>query len=200
MSFLSKLLGRRTPDQREYVLAMAEMAAESDRTYRGMIDTYNSDVAIGLLSVPQEGAGAVPTGRGLYKARLYGALFMVMAYAKAVTPAPDVEEFMNLATGVALDPLQDPAGPHLDREEAKSFTVAYLTAVFRAMGAAFQAGTWLPGDARPEHLALAEYLHEALAESIGAQAYTPEVRERFSTMIEGNTAMAMNHARRWGAS
>ena len=97
MSFLSKLLGRRTPDQRKYVLAMAEMAAESDRTYRGMIDTYNSDVAIGLLSVPQEGTGAVPTGRGLYKARLYGALFMVMAYAKAVTPAPDVEEFMNLA-------------------------------------------------------------------------------------------------------
>ena len=82
MSFLKKLFGRQKPEKIEYVKAMAEMAAESERTYRGMIETYNSDVALGILSVPSSSA-VLPTGRGIYKARLFGALFMVMAHVKS---------------------------------------------------------------------------------------------------------------------
>lgn len=197
MSFLNKFFGRQKLGKIEYVKAMVEMAAESERTYRGMIDAYNSDVELGLLS-RSSGTSAVPTGRGIYKARLFGALFMVVAYTKSVAQSQaESEEMLNMATGVALEPLQGPGGPRLDREEAKSFTLAYLTSTFEAMVAAFDAGPLLPSSAQRQHLVLADHLHDALTESIGAQHYTAEVRERFTVMVQGNTAMAMNHARRW---
>ena len=196
MSFLRKLFGRQKPDEIEYVKAMAEMAAESERTYRGMIETYNSDVELGMLSVPS-GSTVLPTGRGIYKARLFGALFMVMAYAKSAHSQAEKQEMLNVATGIALEPLQGQHVPRLDPEEAKSFTTAYITSTFKAMIAAFDAGPLLPGSAQQEHLALADHLHDDIAESIGTEDYTTEVRERFAVMVQGNPAMAMNHARRW---
>ena len=102
-----------------------------------------------------------------------------------------------MATGFALEPLQGQGVPRLDREEAKDFTMAYLTSTFKAMTAAFGAGPLLPGSAEQEHLTLADHLHDALAESIGTEHYTAEVRERFAVMVQGNIAMAMNHASRW---
>ena len=45
MSFLKKLFGIDKPKLPEYLSAMTEMADESERTYRGMIQTYNEDVA-----------------------------------------------------------------------------------------------------------------------------------------------------------
>lgn len=196
MSLFKKLFGRAAPNKIEYVRAMAEMAAESERTYRGMIETYNSDVQLGLLSAPSSPTVS-PTGLGIYKARLFGALFMVMAYVKSTQSQAEREEMMNIATGVALEPLQGQREPHLDREEAKSFTMPYLTSTFKAMVAAFRAGPFLPDSAQQEHVALADHLHEALAESIGPEHYTTEVRERFDVMVQGNAAIAMNHAARW---
>ncbi len=104
---------------------------------------------------------------------------------------------LNLATGFALEPLQGQGDVRLDREEAKSFALAHLSSVLKAIIAAFKAGPFLPEFAKPEHLALAHHLHDALAESIGSEHYTAEVRERFDITIQANTAMAMNHARRW---
>lgn len=196
MSFLNKLFGRQTPDKLEYMKAMAEMAAESERTYRGMIDTYNSDVELGLLSA-SAGSNVSPTGRGIYKARLFGALFMVVAYVKSTQSQVEGEEMMNVATGVALEPLQGQGEVRLAREEAKLFTMPYCISAFKAMAAAFNAGPLLPGSAKQEHLALADHLHDALTESIGSTHYTAEVRERFAVMVQANTAMAINHARRW---
>ena len=196
MSFFKRLFGRKTPDKVKYIEAMAEMAAESERTYRSMIDTYNSDIELGLLSTP-DCSTVVPTARGIYKARLFGSLFMVMAYAKSTQSMAESEEMMNIATGVALEPLQEPDVLCLDRDEAKAFTMTYLITTFKAMTAAFAAGPLLPGAARPEHIALADQLHDALAESIGTKQYTPEMRERFAVMVHGNTAMSMNHAGRW---
>lgn len=198
MSFLKGLFGRQKPDKIECVKAMAELAAESERTYRGMIETYNSEVDLGMLSVPS-GSTILPTGRGIYKARLFGALFMVMAYAKSAHSQAETEEMMNVATGVALESLQGYGVSHLDREEAKSFTMAYLISTFKAMIAAFDAGPLLPGSPQQEHLALANHLHDALAESVGTEDYTTEVRERFAVMVQGNTAKAMNQARQFMA-
>jgi hypothetical protein len=195
MSFFKRLFGRPAPDNFEYVKAMAEMAAEAERTYRGMIDIYNEEVSDGILLPP--GPLVAPTGRGIYKARLFGALFMVMAYARSTQADSETEDLMNIATGVALEPLQGPDEPRLDREVAESFTVPYLASTVRAMIAAFNAGPLLPAQPRNEHLALAEHLHEALAESIGLESYTAEVRERFAVMVECNTGTAMNHAARW---
>jgi hypothetical protein len=177
---------------------MAEMTAESERTYRGMIEKYNADVSLGMLSVPF-GLTVLPTGRGIYKARLFGALFVVMAYLKSAHSEAENWEMVNLATGVALEPPQGQGVPCLTREEARSFTMAYLISTLKAMTAAFAAGPFLPGSAKREHLALADHLHDALAESIGTENYTTDVRERFAVPVQGNTAMAMNHARRWMA-
>ncbi len=196
MSFLKKLFGRYKSGKMEYVNAMAEMAAESERTYRGMIKTYNSDVELGILSFAS-GSAVLPIGRGIYKARLFGALFTVVAYMKSAHSEEETMEIMNVATGVALEPLQGHGVPSLDREEAKSFAMDYLVPTFKAMIAAFDAGPFLPGAAEQAHITLADHLHDALAESIGTENYTVEVRDRFAVMVQGNIDMAMNHARLW---
>ena len=95
MSFLGRLFGRTEPDEIEYLKAMLEMVSEAERTYRGMLNTYNSDVADGILP----GTAISPTGPCLYRARLYGALFMVAAFTKVARPE-DAMEFMNAATGL----------------------------------------------------------------------------------------------------
>lgn len=199
MGLFKRLFGLQRPDKMEYVQAMAEMAREAERTYRGMIATYNQDIHLGLLAAPSK-APLGPTGRGVYKARLFGALFMAMAYARSGPSQQEVEEMVNVATGVALESLQGSSDIRVSREEAKALTMPYLTSVMKAMIAAFNAGTFLPGTAGPEHIALTEHLHDALAESIGRERYTAEVRERFAAILYGNVAMALNHASRWVAS
>lgn len=197
MSFLKKLFGVKKPDKYEYIRAMAEMAAELERTHCGMVDTYNADVELGLLSPPSTRVASVPTGRGIYKARLYAALFMVYAYSKSGHPQAEVKEMMNVATGIALEPLVGGKEPRLDRDEAKSFAMAYLIPTLDAIVAAFEAGPMVPGQLAEEHITLADQLHDALAESIGIDGYTPEVRDRFAPLILGNVASTMAHAIKW---
>ena len=197
MSFLKKLFGVDKPDKHEYVQAMVEMAAESERTHRGMINLYNADIELGLMSVPSTSAAIIPTVRGIYKARLFGALFIAYAYAKSGHADADVNEMVNVATGVMLEPLVGGGEPSLDRDEAKSFAMAYLKPTLKAIIAAFKAGPLLPGRLTEEHNTLADQLHEALAESIGVDFYTPEVREHFAIAILGNVTAAMAHAIKW---
>lgn len=197
MSFLKKLLGVKKPDKYEYTRAMAEMATESERTHRGMVNTYNSDVELGRLSAPLTSVASVPTGRGIYKARLYAALFMVYAYARSGRSDGEVTEMLNVATGIALEPLVGREEPRLDREEAESLTTAYLIPTLKAIPAAFEAGPMVPGRLVEEHITLTDQLHDALAESIGGNAYTPAVRDRFSHLVQSNVASAMAHAVKW---
>ena len=197
MSFLKKLFGVDKPDKHEYVQAMVEMAAESERTHRGMVSSYNADIELGLLPVPSTSATIIPTGRGIYKARLFGALFIAYAYAESGHAEVDVNEMVNVATGVALEPLVGGGEPSLDRDDAKSFAMAYLKPTLIAIIAAFKAGPLLSGHLAEEHNTLADQLHEALAESIGVHLYTPQVRENFAIAILGNVTAAMAHAIKW---
>lgn len=198
MSFFKKLFGRQTPRQIDYVKAMTEMANESERTHRGMIEIYNEEVEEGRLLSARPGASAVePTGAGIYKARLFGSLFIVMAYARSGHSVEEYEEMMNIATGVALDSLQGEGDVYFDREEAREFTSTYLVPAFKSVLAAFKAGPVLPGAETAEHITLSNHLHDALIESIGPERYTPEVQERFDHVVRGNAALAMNQARRW---
>lgn len=137
------------------------MAAESERTHRGMIETYNSDVESGMLSAPS-GSTVLPTGRGVYKARLFGALFMAMALAKSSHSQAEIDAAMIAATDIALLTLKRQGVPRLDQEEAKSFRTAYLTSVNEAMVAAFDLGPLPPLGflEQPELLALADHLHD----------------------------------------
>jgi hypothetical protein len=198
MGLLQWLFGSQRPDKMRYAEAMSEMAREAERTYRGMIATYNGDVGLGMLSAPSKQPVA-PTGRGLYKARLFGALFMATAYARSGPVQQEAEEMFNAATGVALESLQGSGDIRLTRDEAKAFTMPLLISVIKSMTAAFNAGPFLPGEAQPAHLALTEHLHDALAESLGTDRYTPQVRERFAPLIQANVAMALNHASQWVA-
>ncbi len=197
MSFLKKLFGRQPLRQIDYVEAMTEMANESERTYRGMIKTFNEEVEEGLLSAPPAGPTVEPNGSGIYKARIFGSLFIAMAYARSGHSLQENEEMMNIATGVALDSLQGEGDVYFDREEARPFTSTYLVSAFKSVLAAFEAGPVLPGAMTPQHITLSNHLHDALKESIGAERYTPEVRERFDHVVRGNAALAMNQARRW---
>ena len=196
MSFLGKLFGGsepEEPDKMEYLEAMSEMAAESERTYRGMIDTYSSDVALS----PSPGVAAAPTALGLYKARLFGAVFMATAYIKVAPSPEDGMEFVNAATGLAFESPEGAVSPRLDRNEAVSIATPFATRVLKAILAAYDAGAWLPGNADSAHLALAEHLHETLADSISEDAYTAQVKERFEVIVQGTVAAALAHSVLW---
>jgi hypothetical protein len=198
MSILGKLFGRRSqPDKFAYAQAMEEMASEAERTYRGMLKVYNDDVAAGLLPRTAGAAAAAPTGRGVYKARLFAALFMAYAFARSGASAGDGEEMMNIASGVAMKSVQGPGEPSLARSEAANFTVDFIKAVFPAIDRAMRAGPGLPGAPSTELQTLAGHLHDALAASIGRQRYTDAVRDRFDVMIQANVATVMNHTSKW---
>lgn len=198
MSILGKLFGRRTqPDTFVYAQAMEEMANEGERTHRGMLAVYNDSVAAGLLPRTTGAATAAPTGRGIYKARLFAALFMAYAFVRSGASESDGEEMMNIASGVAMKPAQGPGEPSLARNEAANFTIDFIKAVFPAIDRAVRTGPGVPGAPSAELETLAGHLHDALADSIGRQRYTDAVRERFAVMIQGNVVAAMNHASQW---
>jgi len=196
MSFFKKLFGRQHPDLDAYFKAMEEMASESERTYRGMVNIYNESLhSPGFSDRPR--TPVEPAGRGLYKARLFGALFIVYAYSKADAGDQQLNQFTNAATGLALMTADDPNKLHLDREEATSFTIEWLKSTYVAILNAFDAGPMVPNALREEHVALTDRLHDALSDSIRSELYTQPVRKRLEHFVQMNTAMAMNQARRW---
>jgi len=197
MWLLKNLFCSPTIRKMDYVAAMAEMANESERTHRGMIDVYNIDIESGLLKTLSRHT-ASPTGRGIFKARVFGAAFIALAFSKsAAKNVEEVEVMFRLTTGVGLDSLQGSSEVRLDRLEATSFAIEYLARLVKDLDRAFKAEPFVPGAANPEYLALCEHLHDALAESIGFERYSDVVKERFAVMIQGNAGLAMNHAIRW---
>jgi len=196
MSLLGRLF-RRSPNKYEYVRAMQEMASESERTYKFMVSMYNEDVQLGVIPCPSSVSPATPTGRGVYKARLFNALFMTLAYARSGGPETEVRELINVATGIAISPLQGPGPTKFERSEAEAFTIHYLKAVVPAISSALDAPHGLPGAPSAELDALAEYLHDALADSIGRDRYNSTVRDHFALLVQGNVVASLNYAVRW---
>lgn len=184
----------------DFVDAMVEMAEESGRTHRGMFDTYLSDVQDGMLSPPPTDPPEHPSGRGLFKARFFGALFMVVAYAYATGDESGTDELLQAASGIAIKPLLEENGVHLEREEAKPIAESYMSPTLEAIRGTFKQAPIAPDNQSTEFDALAEQLHEALADSIGTENYTPEVKQRFNLMVRGNCSEALNHAFDWASS
>lgn len=184
----------------DFVDAMVEMAGESGGTHRGMVNTYLSDVQDGILPSPAADPPQRPSGRGLFKARFFGALFMVVAYAYATGAESGTDELLQAASGIAIEPLMEENGVHLEREEAKSIAESYMSPTLEAIRGAFKRAPITPDSQLTELDALAEQLHEALADSIGTENYTPEVKQRFDVMVRGNCVQALNHAVDWASS
>lgn len=193
MSFLKSIFGPRIPDKMEYVKAMVEMADEGERTHRGMIYKYNSCVDMKVLPKPAEfPASAKP--KALYMIRLFSSLYMVLAYSRSGRPSDAGMEFLNAATGIALEPLHSRG--EFSREEATKL-IPYLKSTYAAVIAAMDAGPIEFGALKKEHYDLANKMHEVLAESIGCSNYTEEVAQQFNIAVIGNVSAALNHARKW---
>lgn len=196
MGIFKKLFGSSAPAREEYLAAMLEMASEGERTYRGMVDLCASDADLGVL--PSLGDGRPELSpRGVYKVRLFNALFMVYAFARNTQSKQETEEMLNAATGAAMYSFSEGSDLEFTPAEAKEFVMEFLGASFKAITRAFNVGPWVPGGARSEHMELMEYLHDSLSESFSGCGYTDEVRERLSPRVEANVAMAMNHVMRW---
>lgn len=178
---------------------MKEMADQMEKTHRGMISSYNEYVKTGQLKSIKWRASK-PSARGIYKARLFGALFIPTGISSfSITSTADewAAEFIQLASTIAL---AANAPPLLNEREAKSFSHRYIQLVMTAIDDAIEAGPFFPGSDRPEHRALAEHLHDALSESIGIESYGTDVWQRFSVTIQMNAAMSLNHLFRFLAA
>ena len=200
MSFLSKLFGQSKPKVEDYIPPMVEMADESERTHRGIVDLYRKDVEVGLLSEPDAPIPTTPTGRGVFKARLFNSLFMVAGYALKTGDAESANQLMHIATGVAIEPLSGDSDLMLDRDEARQIFDSFGAPTLKALLGALRQVPVTPTSSSPELDALADRLHEAHAESLGRDVYDEEVEERFDTAVRANIAASLHHAARWAAS
>jgi len=200
--YLAKVLYNRLMgpqiDGGDFFNAMVEMADESGRTHRGMVATYVSEVEGGILPDPPNSLPDGPTGRGLFKARFFGALFMVVAYMYVSKDEYETEEFLNLASGVAVQPLvDDDEVVDLDRKEAERIVLSSWKPIMSDIKDAMNKAPVVPEDEIPEIHTLSKHLHDALEDSIGSENYTREVKDWIDHRVYGNCAMALNHAAKW---
>ena len=196
MGLLGTVLRVGAPEKTHFIQPLIEMADEQERTYLGMLDVYNQDVAQGLL--PRSASDVVkPTTRGIFKARLLGALYSVAAFAKSGGDQDDYWELLEAASGMARMRAGDPT-PRVEHEEAVKLFDDFALPALKAINAALDIWPRSPSQATaPEHEALADLLHSALVESIGANNYTADVRARFDSLVIANTAVALNHISKW---
>ena len=185
----------------QFFKGMVEMTEESDRTHRGMVEVYTSEVEAGLLSSPTDQLPTGPKGRGLFKARFFAALCMVVAYGFAsVGDESGIDKLLQAASGLSIEPLMEGGDVHLSRNEAEPIASSYVSHTMPLITKAINQAPVTPQTSSAEFDALAEQLHEALADSIGTENYTSEVRNWFDIRVRGNCANALNHAAKWASS
>ena len=197
MKLLGRIFGRRGPDYTVYFQGMKEYADEAERTYRGFISVYNEEIGLDVGSAPIGTPPAAISPRGVYWVRLFGAAFMVAAFAKSGGSKKETIDLINIATALGFNSSQKDGLPAISREEAMQLVDGVFVSMINAVSDAFHAGPFLPGVLSPEHAALCEWLHKCLGESMGADNYTSAVRARFSHLVEGNVSVSLAHALRW---
>ena len=199
MSIFRNIFGRRKVELQPYFQAMVEMANESERTYRNMIGIYLDDISNGLLSQPIGKLSTGPSGKGLFKARLFGALFMVVAYIFASKDEEGGDQILQASSGLAIEPLLEDGDVTYSREEAMEIVDSYVSTTLSAIRGAIKQVPIKPDTKTPEFEALVAQLNDALKDSIGSENYTPEVQERFLVLIRSNCALSIHNAARWAS-
>ncbi len=199
MSIFRNIFGRKRVDLQQYFQAMVEMANESDRTYRNMVEIYLDDISNGLLSPPVGKLSTGPSEEGLFKARLFGALFMVVAYIYASKDEEGGDQILQASSGFAIEPLLENGDVTYSREEAKKIVDSYVSATLSAIRGTIKQVPINPNTNSPEFEALFAQLNDALKDSVGTENYTSEVQERFSVHIRSNCAHALHNAARWAS-
>ena len=158
------------------------MADESERVYRNMIDIFNEDREMGILS----GKKATISWLGIYKVRLLAATYSLFIFInKWGSEEEKISELINIATGVAVSSLHH-SDIEYDRDKANEISISFIRSCLRAIKIEFQAGPSMPSKNfyTEGFQKLEEITHDALSESIGKTNYNSKTEERFMGPVE----------------
>ncbi|MGH9340094.1 MAG: hypothetical protein ACRD1R_11040 [Acidobacteriota bacterium] len=187
MPFLSRLFGggARNPeeDRVAFIGPMKEMADEAERIHRNLVGIFSNEFS-----------EAHPTGQGLYKARLHSAVMPVFAYVRRTGDEEGSMELLNVAIGVAMEPLLEKVGREgFSREDAKELGLDFLKRAFSATTRCMKEGPSQPGEEKTGFHQLAQLIHEALRDSIGKERYTTEARDRLDHLVKSGLSGEVRH-------
>jgi hypothetical protein len=187
MSLLKRLFGGRSTedDKMALVQQMEAMATEAERVYRNFVKLY----------ADENDRPTAVTGRGLFKARLHAAIFMVQPFVmRWPGKQDDAMELTNIASGVARTSLVEPnSDPRLDQNEAKAFAIDYMKRVIIGITSELKTGPSIPNHETQGFRDLAELYHDALRDSIGSAEYTPDVEARFDHLVKSGIMSGLRH-------
>jgi len=209
MSFFKKFF-RKKSDQdliHELIPPTEEMVSEGDRTYRGFIKNYNQYIEKGILPKPNGYTPIKPSGKGLFKARLFSSQFIpVVIIFKYEKYTELFEQFSGIASGVAIKDIMNPENqPHFSREEAILIADDYMIDVAKAIIVDLkQGGTTqinvMEGTESDAFNTLVNIFHDNLKESIGVENYTSEVIDNFDQAVKMNVANSISYTLKWARS
>ena len=190
MSFFKKLFGVESIDESMNNTAklMQEMADESERVHRNMVELYNKEVGNGML----EGTESEPSWRGIFKTRFLATMYSLFMFNNKWSKQnkKKMMELVNIASGIAIYSLHD-SGSEYERNEAKELVTPFVRKSLLAIKNEFTSGPSKPSENyyTDGFKKLMEISHDALSESIGTENYTQEVKDRFNlTLISGVTS------------
>jgi len=184
-----------------YASAMDEMADEAERTHREMVETYISDVSNGVLDAPRNQPPTGPSAKGVFKSRYIGALHIAVAYGLSSNDQDHFDDLLQISSGCAIEPFakdefEDLA---LSRKKAKTIANRNTPKFTKSIKWVIEHSPIGPGCDTDELQNLIDAYHEALADSIGAQAYDDNVRDRFDHLIRMGRQKAASHAAKWAS-
>jgi tetratricopeptide (TPR) repeat protein len=162
---------------------MKEMADEAERIHRNLVSIY-----------AQRFGDAMPSGQGLYKARLRAAVMPVYAYMRRSGHEEGGLELLNVATGLALEPLVGRVGSEsFTREAAQAMEPAYLKRAFAAITTCMKEGPSLPTQLKPGFSEIAALVHESLGDSIGVTRYSTDAQHRLDHLVNISVSAEVTH-------
>jgi hypothetical protein len=184
MSFWKRIFGSNREKTRLMFLAsMKEMADEAERIHRKLVGIYAQDFG-----------DAVPSGQGLYKTRLRAAVMPVYAYMRRTGDEEGGLELLNVATGLALEPLVGRVGSEsFSRDAAQAMEPAYLKRAFGAITTCMKEGPSLPTQPKPGFREIIALVHESLRDSIGVTRYAADAQQRLDHLIKSGVSAEVTH-------
>ncbi len=125
-----------------------EFLAEDERVYLGQIRLFG-----------QETSPVTVSARGVYKARLFGACFLISAFMlRWPRREEDTFEIIQAMTGSAFLPFAEPDGdPVLDLADARSFGLQFALGTLRHIDDELSSGPSSWGASQSEDLDIPEY-------------------------------------------
>lgn len=181
---------------------MTEACDEFGRITENVVHTYATQLHI-AAGRADDHTLYKPKFVGDLKSRYLGAMHAVAAYAVLTKDAPGSSTLMRAASGLAFDRVSGAGvttptsnivmSEEFERSIAEDALNEYTPGLGALLGTAIANSPIPPGCHMPEFEKLVSKLHEAWADAIGADYYTPDIRARFHHSAQGTIAMTLNH-------